>query len=825
MSRSAYRPWRGAVAVGIGAALLGGMVAAGPAFAADEPSPTVALNLLNINDFHGRIDANTVKFAGTIEQLRAQYGEDNTLFLSDGDNIGASLFASAYFDDEPTLEVLNALDLAASAVGNHEFDKGLDDLQGRVADAAQFPYLGANVYAKGTTDPVLPEYAAFEVDGLRVAVIGAVTDETSSLVSPEGIATLDFGDPVAAVNRVAAALTDGDVANGEADVIIAEYHEGAVDGASATHTLDDELALGGAFARIVTDTAASVDVIFTGHTHKTYVWDGPIAGTDRTRPIVQTGNYGENIGQVVLTVDAATGEVASYTAANVARSTASEDDLVAAYPRAAQVKEIVDRALADAAAVGEQPVGAVTADITTAFAGGSVVDGVYAGGTRDDRASQSTLGNLVADSLVESLSDPARGGAEIGVVNPGGLRSELLYGADGVITYAEANAVLPFVNNLWTTTLTGAQFREALEQQWQPDGSSRPYLALGLSSNVSYTYDAAAARGERITGVWIDGTPLDPAASYRVGSFSFLLAGGDNFTALAQGVDTRDSGLIDRDAWISYISENSPLSPSFASRSAQVTGVPATIAAGETLSIEVSGLDLNSLGSPANTTLEARIGDTVYPPFAVTAGAVTVDLVVPTRLAGPVVLVLTAPDSGTQVTVPLTVTAAIDPELPGTGGSERPTTTPDPVADAQLTPATQGGISVVSGERTPGGTLTVRVGTAHAGEWVAAWLHSDPVFLGWHLVDATGEITVTLPAAITGAHRLVIVDADGEVIGWQSLTITAATPVATAAPTTALPSTGGDASGAAWTALLAALVLLAGAGLAASARARGRGAA
>ena len=85
----------------------------------------VTLNLLNINDFHGRIDSNTVKFAGTVEKLRAEGGEGNTLFLSAGDNIGASLFASASAGDIPTLDVLNALDLKTSAVGNHEFDKGL----------------------------------------------------------------------------------------------------------------------------------------------------------------------------------------------------------------------------------------------------------------------------------------------------------------------------------------------------------------------------------------------------------------------------------------------------------------------------------------------------------------------------------------------------------------------------------------------------------------------------------------------------------------------------------------------------------------------------
>jgi 5'-nucleotidase len=426
---------------------------------------TSELNLLNINDFHGRIDANTVRFAGTIEKLKADFPEGSSAFLSAGDNIGASLFASSLQQDKPTIDVLNALNLRASAVGNHEFDGGLQDLTGRVAEAADFPYLGANVYAKGTQDPVLDEYTLLELDGVDVAVIGAVTESTATLVSPGGIADIEFGDPVEAVNRVAKEIEAQDLA----DVIVAEYHDGAGDGVVEGGTVEEEIAAGGTFADIATLTTPLVDAIYTGHTHKQYAWDVPVPGVEgKTRPILQTGSYGEFIGQITLTVDSATGDVESYTARNVARTTEANDTLVATYPRVAEVKRIVDAALAQAAVIGSQPVASVTADITTAFTGSS----------RDDRSSESTLGNLVADSLKASLSAPERGGAEIGISNPGGLRNELYYGPDGVITYAEANAVLPFVNNLWTTTLTGAQLTALLEQQWQPEearGRSWPW--------------------------------------------------------------------------------------------------------------------------------------------------------------------------------------------------------------------------------------------------------------------------------------------------------------------------------------------------------------
>ncbi len=629
---------------------------------------SVELNFLGINDFHGRIDSNTVFFAGTIEKLRAAAAPGATAFLSAGDNIGASLFASAIAKDQPTIDVLNALELRTSAVGNHEFDGGYADLRDRViagGSNAKFPYLGANVYKKGTTEPVLPEYTVLDMNGVKVAVIGTVTQEMPSLVTPAGIADLEFGDAVDAINRVAAKIK----AEKLADVIIVENHDGAGSGAPEGSTLAQEVAAGGPFAKMVTEVTPDVAAIFNGHTHKQYSWDAPVPGVEgKTRPIVQTGNYGEFIGQIQLTIDTKTMSVTGYKAGNVKRTTSTDQpaaDLVAKYPRVAAVKTIVDKALADAAVVGNQPVGKVTADITTAFT--PATDTTPA--SRDDRSSESTLGNLVADSLVDSLKAPELGGAEIGVVNPGGLRNELYYAPDGTITYAEANAVLPFVNNLWTTSLTGEQFKTLLEQQWQtnPDGTvpSRAYQQLGLSKNVNYTYDAGRAAGDRITSIRVNGALIDPAKSYRIGTFSFLATGGDNFRIFKSGTDTKDSGLVDRDAWIKYLQAHNPVSPDFARRSVAVVNTTAAeVKGGDAISLAVSKLDLTSLGSPVNTSLRAEFTDakgTVASlgTVPVSAGAATVDVMVPAgAAAGTGTLVLTAVESGTVVKASVLVAAS-----------------------------------------------------------------------------------------------------------------------------------------------------------------------
>ncbi|MFJ4027179.1 ExeM/NucH family extracellular endonuclease [Paenarthrobacter sp. NPDC089989] len=643
-------------------------VVVGLDLAPDAPA-SVDLQFLGINDFHGRVDSNTVLFAGTVEKLRAAAAPGATAFISAGDNIGASLFASSVAKDQPTIDVLNALELQASAVGNHEFDGGWQDLRDRViagGNNAKFAYLGANVYQKGTTTPVLPEYKVLEMNGMRVAVIGTVTQEVPSLVTPAGIADLEFGDPVEAINRVAAKIK----ADNAADLIIVENHDGAASGTPEGATLEQEVAAGGPFAKLVNETSPDVAAIFTGHTHKEYAWDAPILDsngqpTGKTRPIVQTGNYGENVGSVTLTVDTASKSVTAYKASIVDRTTDTAESLVAAYPRVAAVKTIVDKALANAAEIGNQPVGAVTADITTAF----TPDPAGGAPKRDDRASESTLGNLVADSLVDTLKAPELGAAEIGVVNPGGLRNELYYAPDGTITYAEANAVLPFVNNLWTTTLTGAQFKTLLEQQWQtnPDGTvpSRPYQQLGLSKNVNYTYDAARPAGDHITGIWVGGAVMDPAKQYRIGTFSFLATGGDNFRVFKEGSDTKDTGLVDRDAWIKYLQAHNPVSPDFARRSVAVANTTAAeVKAGDAIKLAVTKLDLTSIGSPANKTLKAVFIDAKGAAVAlgdvpVASGAASVSLKVPAAAAaGTGTVVLTAVESGTTVKALVKVAAS-----------------------------------------------------------------------------------------------------------------------------------------------------------------------
>lgn len=637
---------------------------------------TTPLTLLNFNDFHGRLaksSPDTAQFVGTIEELRAAAGESNSLLLSAGDSVGATLFASFAANDEPTLDLLNAMDVDASAAGNHEFDQGWADLRDRIVPGVDFPYLAANVFVTGESTSALPAYTIIEKAGLRVGIVGAVTGDLPSLVSPAGISSLTVTDPVDAVNATVDALTDSIEANGEADVIVVEYHEGAT--AGDPNTLESQLAASAVFNDIVSNTHPRAQVIFNAHTHQKYAWTAPNGAG--TRPIVQAGSYASNIGKVVLNLDPTTGETCSFTASVAGMSTTSVTTLLATYPRAAAAKQIVDQAIADSNVIGQQVVGVAAAPITRAYTVGTD------GKKTDVRGRESTISNLVAQMIKDTLGadDPNF----IGLQNPGGNREDF---DAGNILYAEAAAILPFANTLMTTKLTGAQVKTVLEQQWQRTkdgvdiGGSRPYLHLGSSSNLSWTYDGSRPRDSRITSIRVNGKPIDPSATYTVGGTSFLIAGGDNFWELAKGKDATDSGRADLEAWVEWIQSHgtTPIAPSYAKHGVSVHPTPTLILGdvGTTFSVGVpqtdgialDTLDLHSNGV-VNTTLIATLVDykpavkakvkvkdgVVIGTATVVDGKVTAITVKPPKGApkGTGTLVLTAPDSGTVIKLKVSI--------------------------------------------------------------------------------------------------------------------------------------------------------------------------
>ncbi|MDO5676692.1 MAG: bifunctional UDP-sugar hydrolase/5'-nucleotidase [Propionibacteriaceae bacterium] len=613
------------------------LVASGFTFAsattaqADTAAACVAndtITLLGFNDFHGRILTNDkapwtgiLPLASTVEKVRADKGADKVSVISVGDNIGATIFESMVTDDNVAIDVLNALAIDASAVGNHELDKGWSDLSGRVNTRAKYPHLAANMKRSGAVAAPVKEYQIIEKAGLKIAIVGAVTKDVPSLVSPGGITGLTFEDPVAAVNATTKKVLDAK----EADIVVAAIHEGAGD--SMLAQLDKRIA-----------------GVFTAHTHETYV-----KKTAGGAPVVQSASYASALSKIELAVDTKTKAVCKAEGFN--------DELVAVNADNAVVKEIsklVDAAKAEADRVGQQVIGQAEAAISTPT------------GNADKRDTESPMTNMVAQMFFEIVG---KGNADnfIGIQNPGGTRSSF---DKGDITYKEAATTLPFANSLFTTQLTGAQVKQVLEEQWQrKDGKAltegRTFLQVGLSNNVTYTYDASKPMDQRITSVTVNGKPIDNAKLYTMASGSFLISGGDNFHTFAKGVNTADAGRADLEAWVDWVKGKKTLKPDYTKRGVEVKlPAAAPTAGGAAATYTFANLDMD-LGtgdnvSPklANTTITATIGNVEVGKAAVANGAATVSVKIPANVSGNQALVFKAAPSGTTITVPLSVKAS-----------------------------------------------------------------------------------------------------------------------------------------------------------------------
>jgi 5'-nucleotidase len=617
-----------------------------------EKDAPVAIDVLAINDFHGRLEAGGASggaavLSGAVNTFRA--ANPNTLFVSAGDNIGASTFTSFIQKDKPTLDALNAMKLDVTALGNHEFDQGVSDVVSRVIPASNFPYLAANLFDKATGQPAFDQYFVKNVNGIRVGFIGAVTNELPSLVSPAGIASIEVRDVTTEVNKVAAQLRDGNPANGESDVTVLLVHEGA-----ATANLADSTNAS-AFGKIVTGTNASVDAIVSAHTHQTYNHQVAIPGTTRTRPVIQEAQYGEALGHLSLSVDPQTKQLLSISSEILPLNDKAGKPL---YPADPAVSAIVADAVAVARQLGTVKIGDITADFNRAKqAGGS-----------ENRGGESTLGNFVADVQLWATQGA---GAEIALMNPGGLRADLRFAStgatdpDGNLTYQEAASVQPFANTLVTMNLTGAQLKQALEEQWQPAGASRPFLKLGVSTGLTYTYDPTAAAGSRITHVYLNGVEIAAGDTHKVVVNSFLASGGDNFMTLATGTSKADSGKVDLQSMVDYFQAHPTASPDYGQRAVGVKlAAPANGTAyvsGETVGANLSSL-LFSAGEPTATTVELKIGSTVVgtgtidPVIVDTTdevGRASVQVTIPAGLSGAQKLVIAVVGTTTSITVPI----------------------------------------------------------------------------------------------------------------------------------------------------------------------------
>ncbi|PLT34058.1 bifunctional 2',3'-cyclic-nucleotide 2'-phosphodiesterase/3'-nucleotidase [Bacillus sp. V5-8f] len=475
----------------------------------------VNIQLLGINDLHGQLDT-TSEFGG-IKQGRADYlaaylkqresqNPENTLLISAGDAVGASAPVSSKLQDKPTLEFLNNMGFDVGTVGNHEFDKGLDTLMAQinggksptsdvVFDKLKFPYVVANVVYKDTKQPILDPYVIKKAGGVDIGFIGVVTNATPSKVSPAGIERVEFIDQATAVNKAVEELKQKGV---ESIVVVSHDpgsdRNGVVSGevADLANALDDE-----------------VDVIFAGDNHAKLnnLVDGKL--------VVQAYSYGTAIADVDLEIDPATKDIVKKSAeiVTVAQNGITPDT---------QTTELINKYLEMFPEL-TQPLGTTVAPITRTNAYNA----------------ESALGNLIADSMKADLN------SDFAFMNPGGIRADI---PQGTVTYADLAKIQPFGNVLVKLTLTGAEIKTLLQQQWAIEGSPKTLQISGLKYTANFSKPVAERVVELIK---TDGTPIMDDQQYTAVVNDFMANGGDNYLVL-KGKE-RTYGSVDLDAFVNYV--------------------------------------------------------------------------------------------------------------------------------------------------------------------------------------------------------------------------------------------------------------------------------
>ena len=518
----------------------------------------VTVGIVAINDFHGSIEpprlavfapdgeGGTVSvpaggaawLAGAVDGIRAKY--PHHLTVSAGDLISASQLASSLYLDEPTIGVANRIGLDFNAVGNHEFDRGRNELlrmqRGGCAQltqrkpcqverfgGARFQFLAASTLTE-TGQTLFPAYAIRTFGTgkakVRIGIIGLTLQGTSDLVSPDGIKGLTFANEAATINALVARLK----AKG-ADAIVVLIHQGG----SQDNPNNPNACSGftGEIRPILDALDARVDVVVSGHTHRAYVCD--YAALNPAHPLLLTsaGGYGAQVTDITLEIDPALHKVTAKRARNV---------IVQSLPYTGARGPVINTPLYPQFAPRADVAGYVQTYVDAAKEFAQRPAGHLAG-----PASGRALAALIADS---QLAATRGAGAQIAFINPFGVRAALVPASDGSVKFGDIYAVEPFGNSLVTQSLTGAELKAVLEQGFDANG---PEQALIPSAGFAYSFDRSRPEGDRIAALTLDGKPLDPAATYRVTTNSFLAQGGDSFTLFAKQ-RTAVIGVIDLDA-------------------------------------------------------------------------------------------------------------------------------------------------------------------------------------------------------------------------------------------------------------------------------------
>lgn len=442
-------------------------------------SEPVNITIVHTNDTHARVKSDSsslgfAKISTKIKELKSV--NPNVLVLDAGDAFHGQTIASL-LRGESIVRVMNAVGYDAMVAGNHDFNYGQDRLL-ELAKMANFPILAANVI-KSNGDTLLPPYTIKEISGVKVAIFGLATPETTYKTHPNNVKGLAFEDPVKVAKAMVEELKD------KADIIIALSHLGMDDSSTDTSIR-------------VAEEVEGIDIIVDGHSHTTLPEGMKVGNT----LIVQAGEYDKNLGIVDLVY--ADGKI---TAMNASLLTNAEAENLAEDQNLINlVKEIEEE----------------ISKITSVIIGKSAVQ--LDGAREMVRAGETNLGNLIADAILKATS------ADIALTNGGGIRASI---ESGDVTKGDVITVLPFGNYVVVKNIKGSDILAALEHGVKdyPNAAGHfPQVA-----GITFRFDASKEAGSRIVDVKVAGKPLDLNRNYKLATNDFLAAGGDMYSMFKEG--------------------------------------------------------------------------------------------------------------------------------------------------------------------------------------------------------------------------------------------------------------------------------------------------
>lgn len=466
---------------------------------------SVDITILHTNDTHGRVKADSsIIGIDTISAIKKSI--NNSILVDVGDTLHGLPFATMN-KGEDIIALMKLAGYDVMTPGNHDFNYGYERLL-ELANMAStgvnsFPIISANVIKDNIT--LLDANYIKEVDGVKLGFFGLTTPETAFKTNPNNVKGLEFASPIESAKKQVEELK----AKG-ADIIVALAHIGTDESSEIVSTM-------------IAKEVEGIDIIIDGHSHSNYPTGFE---ADNGTLIVSTGEYGANLGQVIITFNKDTNKITNKIASLIPKATAATlnpDEIVA--QKIEEINEAQNALLSKVVGVSK----------------------VVLDGARENvRTGETNLGNLITDAMLYVT------GAEIAITNGGGIRATI---NAGEITKQDVVSVLPFGNFIVTKYLTGAQIKDILEhgvKDYPATAGHFPHVA-----GINFVFDAEKAPGERIVSIKINGKDIDMDAKYLVAANDFMAAGGDDYPHFKDVKTENEFQALDEalEEYIKYLGE------------------------------------------------------------------------------------------------------------------------------------------------------------------------------------------------------------------------------------------------------------------------------